>query len=96
MPFAICSSRPNQLYGPHFSIFFGRRTAVARLTSINHFFTATGQPEQHPYKLQAGCIGYELISSLPAIVDYITSLARQGVPYQPAGGDRYAERRVAQ
>ena len=61
-----------KVYGPHYSLLYGKKKHLETLPSINHFFIGE---EEVPYKLQPGNVNYELSYSLLGILDYFTLLA---------------------
>ena len=61
-------------YGPHLAALFGRRELLEAARSQNHFFI--GEHEV-PYKLEPGGVNYELVASLPGIIDYYEALDRR-------------------
>ncbi|MEM6793120.1 MAG: cysteine desulfurase-like protein [Acidobacteriota bacterium] len=68
-------------YGPHVGVMWGRRHLLEDLAGQNHpFITAL------PSKLEPGGTNYELVSALPAIVDYLASLGDPAAA-DPGGGD---------
>jgi cysteine desulfurase family protein (TIGR01976 family) len=60
-----------KVYGPHYSLLFGKKKHLERLPGINHFFIGK---EEIPYKLQPGNVNYELSYGLIGIIDYFDSL----------------------
>ncbi len=54
-------------YGPHLAALYGQREKLLALRSQNHFFIGE---EEVPYKLEPGGVNYELVASLPGILDY--------------------------
>lgn len=57
-----------KVYGPHYSLLFGKRSIVEQLPGINHYFIG---PEEIPYKLQPGNVNFELCHSLPGVIEYL-------------------------
>ncbi len=78
-----------KVYGPHYSLLYGKKKHLETLPSINHFFIGK---EEVPYKLQPGNVNYELSYSLLGILDYFTLLASyhhsgaSGNTFQPDPG----------
>ncbi len=56
-----------KVYGPHYSLLYGKRDSVAKLPGINHFFIGK---EEIPYKLQPGNVNFELTYGCLGILDY--------------------------
>jgi cysteine desulfurase family protein (TIGR01976 family) len=61
-----------KVYGPHLAALYGKRELLAGLRNINHFFIGD---KEVPYKLQPGNVNYELVHTLPAVVEYLESLS---------------------
>lgn len=61
-----------KVFGPHLGVLAGRRSLLERLPRQNHFFL---DDSELSYKLEPGGVPHELAASLPAIVDYLESLA---------------------
>ncbi|MGD1909031.1 MAG: cysteine desulfurase-like protein [Leptolyngbyaceae cyanobacterium] len=62
-----------KVYGPHLGLLYGKREHLLALPGFNHSFIG---PEVIPYKLQPGGVSYELVASLPGIVEYLQGLAQ--------------------
>ncbi len=58
-----------KVYGPHYSLLYGKEHILETLPSINHFFIDI---DDTPYKLQPGNVNYELTVGCNGIVDYFT------------------------
>ena len=68
-----------KVYGPHYSVLYGKKSLLEHIPGMNHFFL---EPEI-PYRFQPGSVNYELAYSLTGIADYFTEFARlhaDGVP----------------
>ncbi|MCP5048366.1 MAG: cysteine desulfurase-like protein [bacterium] len=60
-----------KVYGPHYSLLYGKRNHLENMPGINHFFLE----EEIPYKFQPGNVNYELSYGLLGLTDYFTQLA---------------------
>lgn len=60
-----------KVYGPHYSLLYGKNEILAELPSINHFFITQ---QETPYKFQPGNVNYELSYGLLGVVDYLDSV----------------------
>jgi cysteine desulfurase family protein (TIGR01976 family) len=60
-----------KVYGPHYSLLYGKHKHLVELPPINHFFIGK---EEVPYKLQPGNVNYELSYGCTGITDYFKSL----------------------
>ncbi|NQU34764.1 MAG: cysteine desulfurase-like protein [Bacteroidetes bacterium] len=60
-----------KVYGPHYSLLYGKNEILAELPGINHFFI--GKEDIH-YKLQPGNVNYELTVGCTGILDYFDTL----------------------
>ncbi len=56
-----------KVYGPHYSILYGKKEHLDKLESINHFFITN---DDIPYKLQPGNVNFELTYGSTGILDY--------------------------
>jgi cysteine desulfurase family protein (TIGR01976 family) len=56
-----------KVFGPHYSLLYGKRKHLEILPGINHFFIGD---EEIPYKLQPGNVNFELSYGLLGITDY--------------------------
>jgi cysteine desulfurase family protein (TIGR01976 family) len=61
-----------KVYGPHYSVLYGKKAHLLKLPVINHFFIAD---DDVPYKFQPGSVNYELSYSLLGLTDYFTQFA---------------------
>lgn len=61
-----------KVFGPHVGLMHVRAEWLPRLARQNHFFLTDAPP---PYALEPGGVAHELVASLPAIPDYLESLA---------------------
>lgn len=60
-----------KVYGPHYSLLYGKKQHLQKLPGINHFFIGE---DDIPYKLQPGNVNYELSYSLLGVIDYLESV----------------------
>jgi cysteine desulfurase family protein (TIGR01976 family) len=60
-----------KVYGPHYSLLYGKKSRLENLPGINHFFLE----DQLPYRFQPGNVNYELSYGLLGIVDYFKEFA---------------------
>lgn len=63
-----------KVYGPHYSLLFGKKQILETLPGINHFFIGK---EEIPYKLQPGNVNYEMSYGLLGVVDYFNAVIQQ-------------------
>ena len=63
-----------KVYGPHYSLLFGKKKYLQELAGINHFFIGK---EEVPYKLQPGNVNYELTYGSAGILDYFDAIYNQ-------------------
>lgn len=61
-----------QVYGPHIAILYASTSAQKNLVSLGHYFNPTTTLEN---KLGLAAASYELVQSIPAIVDYLKPIA---------------------
>lgn len=73
-----------KVFGPHYSLLYGKRKHLEILPGINHYFIGD---EEIPYKLQPGNVNFELSYGLLGITDYLKSV------YQYHKGNDQAELR---
>ena len=73
-------------FGPHLALLYGKREHLLRARSQNHDFIGG---DELPYKFEPGSVPHELAASLPAIPEYLRSLAltAQATPSDAAEGD---------
>ena len=57
-----------KVYGPHYSLLYGKREVLDELPGINHYFIGK---EETPYKLQPGNVNFELSYGCLGILDYM-------------------------
>lgn len=57
-----------KVYGPHYSLLYGKKQILDTLPGINHFFIGN---DDIPYKLQPGNVNYELTVACNGILDYL-------------------------
>lgn len=60
-----------KVYGPHYSLLYGKKDHLERIPGINHFFLE----DLVPYKFQPGSVNYELSSGLSGLKDYFLEIA---------------------
>lgn len=60
-----------KVYGPHYSLLYGKKEHLEELPGINHFFIGE---DEIPYKLQPGNVNYELSYSLLGVTDYLETV----------------------
>ncbi len=60
-----------KVYGPHYSLLYGKKAHLQELPGINHFFIGD---DDIPYKLQPGNVNYELSYSLLGVIDYLEAV----------------------
>jgi selenocysteine lyase/cysteine desulfurase len=60
-----------KVYGPHYSLLYGKKEHLQELPGINHFFIGE---DEIPYKLQPGNVNYELSYSLLGVMDYFETV----------------------
>jgi len=63
-----------KVYGPHYSLLYGKQQHLKELPGINHFFIGN---EEVPYKLQPGNVNYELSWGSTGIIEYFESIYSQ-------------------
>ncbi len=57
-----------KVYGPHYSVLYGKKEILDKLPGINHFFIDS---KDTPYKLQPGNVNYELTVGCKGVLDYL-------------------------
>lgn len=60
-----------KVFGPHYSLLYGKRKHLEILPGINHFFIGD---DEIPYKLQPGNVNFELSYGLLGIADYFKTV----------------------
>ncbi|MBN3035192.1 MAG: aminotransferase class V-fold PLP-dependent enzyme [Bacteroidales bacterium] len=60
-----------KVFGPHYSVLYGKRKHLQPLPGINHYFIGYGEI---PYKLQPGNVNFELSWGLMGVMDYFREL----------------------
>ncbi len=60
-----------KVYGPHYSLLYGKESILEELAGINHYFIGK---EELPYKLQPGNVNFELAYGSTGILDYFNML----------------------
>lgn len=68
-----------KVYGPHYSMLYGKHEILAELPGINHFFIGK---EEVPYKLQPGNANFELSYGYLGLKDYIEATYHTHFPNQ--------------
>ncbi|MFK5856748.1 MAG: cysteine desulfurase-like protein [Bacteroidota bacterium] len=63
-----------KVYGPHYSILFGKKQLLNELPGINHYFIGL---DEVPYKLQPGNVNYELTYGSEGIINYFEDIYNQ-------------------
>jgi selenocysteine lyase/cysteine desulfurase len=61
-----------KVYGPHYSLLFGKKINLENLPGMNHFFLE----DEIPLRFQPGNVNYELSYGLEGVNDYFTRLAQ--------------------
>jgi len=60
-----------KVYGPHYSLLYGKESILEELPGINHYFI---EKDELPYKLQPGNVNFELAYGSTGILDYFNSI----------------------
>ena len=60
-----------KVYGPHYSLLYGKREILSELPGINHYFIGKNEV---PYKLQPGNVNYELTYGCAGVLDYFDDI----------------------
>jgi cysteine desulfurase family protein (TIGR01976 family) len=60
-----------KVYGPHYSVLYGKKEHLEHLPGINHFFLE----DDVPYKFQPGSVNYELCYGITGVTDYFVQFA---------------------
>mgnify|MGYP002629181722 CR=1 FL=1 len=60
-----------KVYGPHYSLLYGKKEILDKLPGINHFFI---EKNDVPYKLQPGNVNYELTYGCGGVLDYFDNV----------------------
>ena len=63
-----------KVFGPHVGVLYGRRELLLAAKSQGHVFHGA---DALPMKLEPGGVNYELVASLPGILEYFTELGRR-------------------
>ena len=63
-----------KVYGPHYSLLYGKKKYLQELDGINHFFIGK---DEIPYKLQPGNVNYELTYGSGGILTYFDEIYNQ-------------------
>ncbi|MBT3209738.1 MAG: cysteine desulfurase-like protein [Bacteroidetes bacterium] len=63
-----------KVFGPHYSLLFGKEQHLNELPTINHFFIGKNEV---PYKLQPGNVNYELSFGTTGIIEYFETIYKQ-------------------
>ncbi|MFC2146874.1 cysteine desulfurase-like protein [Acidobacteriota bacterium] len=61
-----------KVYGPHYSLLYGKKSHLENMPGINHFFLE----DDIPLRFQPGNVNYELSYGLLGVKDYFTGLAK--------------------
>jgi cysteine desulfurase family protein (TIGR01976 family) len=62
-----------KVYGPHYSLLYGKKSILETMPGINHFFLE----DEIPYKFQPGNVNYELSYGLLGVTDYFLRFAKE-------------------
>jgi len=65
-----------KVYGPHYSVLYGKKSILENIPGLNHFFLE----DEIPYRFQPGNVNYELAYSLTGIGEYFREFARHHSP----------------
>ncbi|MBC8321838.1 MAG: cysteine desulfurase-like protein [Bacteroidetes bacterium] len=60
-----------KVYGPHYSLLYGKKKHLNKLAGINHFFIGK---DEVPYKLQPGNVNFELSYGSKGIIEYFDAV----------------------
>lgn len=71
-----------KVYGPHYSLLYGKKSHLENMPGINHYFLE----DEIPYKFQPGNVNYELSYGLLGVTDYFTEFARVHSNGKPPAG----------
>ncbi len=63
-----------KVYGPHYSLLYGKKKLLDELQGINHYFIGR---EEVPYKLQPGNVNFELTYGSTGILSYFDRIYEQ-------------------
>jgi len=63
-----------KVYGPHYSILYGKNQYLKELAGLNHYFIGK---DEVPYKLQPGNVNFELSYGSIGIIDYLDTIYSQ-------------------
>jgi cysteine desulfurase family protein (TIGR01976 family) len=75
-----------KVYGPHYSLLYGKKSHLENMPGINFFFLEDGIP----LKFQPGNVNYELSYGLSGVKDYFTELGKVHAESQALEGLRNA------
>jgi len=73
-----------KVYGPHYSLLYGKKSLLENMPGINFFFLEDGIP----LKFQPGNVNYELSYGLSGVKDYFTELGKAHAEGQGVEGLR--------
>ena len=73
-----------KVYGPHYSLLYGKKSHLENMPGINFFFLEDGIP----LKFQPGNVNYELSYGLSGVKDYFTELGKVHAEGQAVEGLR--------
>lgn len=60
-----------KVYGPHYSLLYGKKELLEEMPGFNHFFLE----DMVPYKFQPGSVNYELSCGLSGLKEYFQEIA---------------------
>ena len=63
-----------KVYGPHYSLLYGKKEILESLPGINHYFIGE---EELPYKFQPGNVNFELTYGSMGVMDYFSAIYSQ-------------------
>jgi len=63
-----------KVYGPHYSLLYGKKEILESLPGINHFFIGE---DELPYKFQPGNVNFELTYGSMGVMDYFSAIYGQ-------------------
>jgi len=62
-----------KVYGPHYSLLYGKKEILEKLPGINHYFIGM---DETPYKLQPGNANFEMSYGTLGVVDYFGEVSK--------------------
>ncbi|NIM10861.1 MAG: cysteine desulfurase-like protein [Candidatus Aminicenantes bacterium] len=75
-----------KVYGPHYSLVYGKKSHLEKMPGINHFFLE----DELPLRFQPGNVNYELSYGLLGVMDYFSEFAAVHGDGQPVKGVKEA------